>query len=284
MLAAILATSLLAQDMSPVKSVDCPERVVLPMLSTQHQTPMIELEIGGQKYKFVLDTGAVGGRVSHEVVERLSLQPEGIVRAGDPSGKNTREVKLYRIPEIKAGGATLHGVRMMEEDGVTPKSSPLYFDGVIGAAVFHDLLLTIDYPKHEVVLTPGGMSAEQTAKAVPYHLEHGLPAMEIQIGDVKVEGHVDTGSDGGLSIPLKFKSQLHMEGEPKVVGHARTLFNSFDIYAVKVKDPILVGGVKMPIDQIEMQDVLPFGNVGGRLLKLFRVTIDQKQSRILFEG
>ncbi|MFI5387407.1 MAG: retropepsin-like aspartic protease [Fimbriimonadales bacterium] len=281
---AYLITTALAQEDSPVHRVECPRQVVLPMLPTARQSPLIELEIGGQKYKFALDTGAVGGRISAEVVKRLGLKPEGKVMAGDPSGKNSREVSLYRIPQVKAAGATLYGVQMMVEDGVVPKGAPAYFDGVIGYAVFCDLLLTLDYPNRQVILTPGGMSPDQVSRSIPYQLEHGIPLLSVQIGDVKVGGHVDSGSDGGLSIPAKYKDRLHLEGEPRKVGQAKTLFNTTDIYLAKVKDPIYVGGIKMPIDQVEINDLFPFANIGGRLLHKFRVTIDQRKRRILFEA
>jgi hypothetical protein len=280
---AVLLTTAFVQDEKPVQSISCPHQVTLPMLPTPRQSPMIELEINGRKYNFILDTGAVGGRIPLAIVKELGLKPVGKVLAGDPSGKNSREASVYRIPEIKAGGATLHGVRMMCDDGVVPPGVPTLREGVIGYAVFHDLLLTLDYPNKQVILVPGGMSADQAKRAVPYTLEHGLPLLSVQVGSAKLTGHVDSGSDGGISIPSKFKSQLHLDGEPRMVGHAKTLFNSFDIFLAKVKDPIYVGGMKMPVDHIEMHDMFPFANIGGRLLKLFKVTIDQKKQRILFE-
>ena len=282
-----LAISLLRQaaDLpAPIDKLDCPKQVVLPMQDSARQAPVINLEIGGRTYRFALDTGAVGGRISEDVVKSLGLNPIGVVRAGDPSGKNTREVHIYKIPEIKAGDATLHGVRMFADSGVVPHDSKAYFDGVIGYAVFHDVLLTLDYPHKQVILTPGSMSSEELKSAIPYELEHGIPFLQVQVGKVKVGGHVDSGSDGALSIPAKFKPDLNIEGEPKLVGHARTLFNTVDIYSVKVKDPITVGGLKMPIDEVELNDLFPTANIGGRVLHKFVVTIDQKAQKIAFEN
>jgi|SRR5579862_1375984 len=281
---ALLSSVALAQHDNPVERIDCPGQVVLAMLPSARQSPVIELDIGGEKYKFALDTGAAGGRVSPEIVRRLGLKPVGKAQAGDPSGKNSVDVSLYRIPKIKAGGATLYGVEMFSDDGVAPHGAAPHFDGVIGYAVFHDLLLTLDYPHSRVVLTPGPMSADQFKRSIPYKLEHGLPLLEVQVGDVKVGGHVDSGSDGALSIPAKFKSRLHLVGEPRKIGQARTLFNTIDIYLAKVTDPISVGGMKLPIDQVELHDLFPFANIGGRVLRKFAVTIEQKRHRILFES
>ncbi len=280
-----LAFSLLAQNDGlgpPVDRIVCPREVVLPTIPSARQAPVINLEIGGKTYRFALDTGAVGGRISEEVVKSLGLKPVGIIQAGDPSGKHNRVVSIYKIPEIKAGDATLYGVRMMADSGVAPKGTAAYFDGVIGYAVFHDVLLTLDYPHSRVVLKPGGMSRDQLSASLPYELEHGIPFMQVQVGKVKVGGHVDSGSDGELSIPAKFKPDLNLQAAPVLVGHARTLFNTVDIYAAKVKDRILVGGLEMPIHQIELNDLFPFANIGGRLLRKFSVSIDQGRKRILF--
>lgn len=272
------------QDMRAVNRVDCPGRTVLPMLDGPGQAPLIELEIAGKKYKFALDTGSgSGGRVPEEIVSRLHLDVIGIARAGDPSGRNSRDIKLYRIPEVKAGGATLNGLRVMAESDAGPNRSPSGFDGIIGATAFEGLLLTLDYPHRQVILDPRGMTRDEISRSLPYGLEHGLPILTITIGQVKVDGHVDSGSDGGLSIPAKFKDQLHLDGEPRIVGHLRTLFNETAIYSAKVKDPVAIGGMKLPIDQIEMHDLFPFGNIGGQVLRRYRITFDQKLKRILFE-
>jgi len=286
---AALAFSLIlcrqSQDLeSPVDRVECPAEVVLPFQESQRQAPCINLEIGGKTYKFALDTGAVGGRISPEIVQSLGLKPIGQVQAGDPSGKNTRTVNIYRIPEIKAGGATLHGVRMFADDGVVSHDTKAFFDGVIGYAVFKDLLLTLDYPKRQVILDPGGMSDEQKNNSIPYELENGIPFLQVQVGKVKVGAHVDSGSDGGLAIPAKFKSDLTLDGDPVKVGTARTLFNSVDIYLAKVKDEIKVGGLPMPLHAVELNDLFPTGNIGGRVLRNFKVVIDQKAHRILFDS
>ena len=265
-----------------VDRIDCPHEVVIPMQDSARRAPAIRLQIGGKTYLFALDTGATGGRMSQEIVQSLGLKPVAQIRAGDPSGKNTRMVDIYKIPEIKVGGATLHGVRMMAESGVVPRGNKAYFDGVIGYAVFQDLLLTIDYPNRKVILDPGGMSAAQKKQSIPYKLENGIPFLQVQVGKVKVGGHVDTGSDGALSIPAKFKSDLTLDGKPMLVGHARTLFNSVDIYSVKVKDPISVGGFALPIHEVELNDLFPMANIGGRVLSKFKLVIDQKDRRILF--
>lgn len=254
--------------------------VRLPMLPSKRKAPLIELTIKGKKYHFLLDTGAQGSRVSPEVVAGLGLSPIGEVMAGDPSGKNSRSVKIYLVPKVSAGSADFYGVRMFADAGPTHGGGAQLSDGVLSYAVFKDLLLVLDYRHKQVILKKGALPAS----SLNYGLEHGLPTLPIQIGNVTVTGHVDSGADGGLSIPLKYKDQLPLAEQPRVIGHGRTLFNSVDIYGAKVKGPVKIGGMPVGVSMIEMTSLFPFGNIGGRVLQNYTVTIDQRDHRIQFRS
>lgn len=281
MIVATLASLLLAAqhrgyEPKPVDRIQFQGQTALPILPGPRKAPLIELKIGGKPYHFLLDTGATGGRIAPEIVESLGLKPEGEVRAGDPSGKNSRQVKIYRIPEIVAGTTHLYGVRMFS---VPTHTNNHLADGVIGYAVFQELLLSIDYAGKKVTLSKGVLPPS----AIHYETEHGIPVLPIEIGNVKLIGHVDTGADGGLSVPMKYKDELPLAEPPKVIGHARTLFNSIDIYGAKVKGPVKIGGMTISVPMLELNEVLPFGNIGGRVLQQYVVTIDQRNRRIAFD-
>ena len=263
---------------APVEKTSCPSSVTIPMLPGANRAPIIEIKIAGKPYRFALDTGTVGGgRISPAILVKLGLKPIGKVLAGDPSGKGSREVSLYKIPELTAGSAHFYGVPMFADAG--PAGTPEYVDGVLGFGVFKDLLLTFDYPARQITFKRGSLPSS----ALTYGLDHGVPTLPIEIGKVKIKGHIDSGSDGGIMVPMKFKNQLPLAGEPKVIGRARTNFNTIEIFGAKVKGPITVGGMAANVPMIEMHDMFPFGNIGAMFLQLFKVSIDQKNKRISFE-
>lgn len=259
----------------PILKVDCPQEIKVPILPGPRRAPLIEVEIGGKKRHMLLDTGASGGRISAKIVEELGLRPVGQTVVGDPSGKNERQTNLYRIPEAKIGGATFKGMLVFAEDGVGPAGLA---DGVLSYRCFKDQLLTIDYPGRQIVFGPGMLPAGSAG----YDVEHTIPLLHVTIGDAVVPCHLDSGSDGGMMVPTKFKDKMHIDGEPRVIGHARTLFNEIEILGVKVKDPVKFAGMELKIPIIEMHDLFPFGNIGGRVLQQFAVTIDQRNQRIRF--
>jgi len=270
-------------DIRPVESVSCKETVELPMSPSKRQCPVIELTIKGKNCRFALDTGAEGSRVSQDIVDDLGIKPTGTVQAGDPSGKNSRTVSTYKIPEIDAGSAKLFGVHAFCDGGVVPKGSGAYFDGVLSYAVFKDLLLTIDYPGKKIIVSPGKLSPDQFGRALPFEITHGIMGVDVQVGDVKIKGHFDTGSDGGIMIPAKYKDKLPIVGEPRVIGHGRSLFNEIDIYAADIKGPVTISGRQFTVPTIEMTDLFPNANVGSRFLRNYKVTIDQQQRKMLIE-
>lgn len=274
-----LAVTLLAvaqeQDEKPVLKVDCPGEFKVPILPGPRKAPLIGVEIAGKKRHMLLDTGASGGRISNKIVEELGLRPVGQTVVGDPSGKNDRHANLYRIPETKIGGATVKGMLVFADDGVGPDGLA---DGVLSYRVFQDLLLTIDYPGKQIVFGPGILPAGSPS----YDLEHGIPVLTVTIGDAIVPCHLDSGSDGGLMVPTKFKGKMPLDGEPRVIGHARTLFNEIEILGVKVKGPVKFAGMDVTVPMVEMHDLFPFGNIGGRVLQQFAVSLDQRNHRVRF--
>ncbi|MBS1708576.1 MAG: retropepsin-like domain-containing protein [Armatimonadetes bacterium] len=263
-------------DERAILKSNCPGEFKVPIIPGPRMAPMIEVEIGGKKRRMLLDTGASGGRISKKVIDELGLRPVGQSIAGDPSGKNERQVNLYRVPEVKIGGATFYGMLTFAEEGVGPDKG--LADGVLSYAVFRDQLLTLDYPGRQIVFGPGILPAGSAS----YDLEHEIPLLHVTIGDAVVPCHVDSGSDGGLMVPTKYKAKLPLDGEPRVIGHARTLFNEIEILGVKVKSPIKFGGVSLTLPMLEMHDLFPMGNIGGRVLRKFAMTIDQKNHRIRF--
>ena len=100
------------------------------------------------------------------------------------------------------------------------------------------------------------------------------------VGDLDVDADVDCGSRGGFSLPEALVDKLALDGEPKVVGLARTVSNSFEIKAAPLKGDVMLGSMRFASPTLEFQLVFPMANVGSKVLRDFRVTFDQKNHRM----
>jgi hypothetical protein len=65
-----------------------------------------------------------------------------------------------------------------------------------------------------------------------------------------------------------------------VVGHARTVSNSFEIKAAPLDGDVTIGALVLSRPSIEFQPLFPIANVGARVLRDLVLTFDQKNHRL----
>lgn len=248
------------------------------------QTPVVEVTLGdGKTYHFDLDTGAAGpGMLDSDIAEAMGLKATGEIEMGDPSGKNNTKSKLFALPSLKLGGLSYHDLTVVGGHLRPNRPGQVHIDGVIGLAMYKEMLLTIDYQKHELRFTKDALPTEVAAKAVDVSFEDSVPSIHITlpIGDLKA--HIDSGSMGGLLVPEKTAKNLKFIGEPKVVGHARTLFNSFDIHAGQLDGNVKMAGAELKSPMVEFADMFPVANIGSRVLRNFTIYLDQRVNKVAF--
>ncbi len=284
--ASILASLALASqeklELPAVLTSDCESQMAVPMEAgpTKTPVPMIKVEIAGKARKMLVDTGASGSVVFRSLIQELHLKRIGRTTADDTTKSNTRSVDLYRIPELRIGKAKFYGVLVFAPPGLEDDKSvrAAIGDGVLSFAVFRDQLLTLDYLSSKVRFGPGSLPEG----APNYELVGGTPLIPVKIGKAVVPCQVDSGSNAGLVLPLKFKDSLPIVGEPKTTGHIRTLFNSTELFTAKIDAPVEFAGLSVAMPEIDLRDLFQRGNLGGAMLKDYRVAIDQRSKRITF--
>lgn len=248
----------------------------VPMEMSGH-LPTLEATINGKgPFRFAFDTG-FGGlvQVTEAVAAQLGMQEVGEAVAGDPSGKNTRTMKLYSAESVDVG--TIHLGQV--EVGVGPAGRMGGTDGVIGLNLFRSLLVTFDYPGHAIEIRGGSLPAGADG-VVAYNTEHGVPNVEIEVGGQKVKADIDSGSPAMVSVPLSLAKSLPLAEEPKVIGHGRTVGNEFDVYGAPLKGDVRVGEVVLTNPRLDFVGLFPVGNLGSRFLAGLVVTFDPANQRV----
>ena len=252
--------------------------VAVPLTQAQHLV-VVEASVNGKgPFHFTIDSGAAGMmRVSDAVAKSLALETVGEAISGDPSGKNTQRVSVVHIDSVEIGGARFSGVEATVQRNDGPRI--VEADGVIGLALFGDLTATLDFRKPELRLTRDAVPADG-AHVIPFTSERGIPVIDIDVAGTPMKVDVDTGSPAFLSVPTEWSKRMSFAGEPRVVGHARTTANEFDILGADLKGDVRVAGFSESNPRVDIVDLFPVANLGSRFWRQYAVTFDMPNKRI----
>jgi hypothetical protein len=182
---------------------------------------------------------------------------------------------------LTIGEATVRAVRLLVRDLPSRRGGEAAeFDGVLGIGLFAEHLLTLDYPARRVRIGTGELT-DGADGVVAYQDRFGIPQVKMTIGTLEVDADVDSGNlRGELVLPDSFIGKVALEGEPRVVGTARTGFNEFEIRQARLAGDVHLGTVRLERPLVDFVAIFPHGNLGHAFLGHFVVTIDQKNKRL----
>jgi hypothetical protein len=276
LLAAILPFQ---QPVLPQAHLDLPkDGVTVPMLDMGGR-PMVDAMVNGKgPYHFILDTGADFPAVDGSLAQALSL-PAGVEVMGAPG---------VTIDDFRIGGAVAHQFRAARLDGMLGRDDASSPSGVLSAEGFAGVLVVLDYPHHQVRLVAGALPAADGRQVFEYAASEPLPLVPVTIAGHEAHLHLDSGSPGGIMLPLKFEAELPLTAPAEEVGRARTMAGTFAVRGATVSGPVAIGGFPLDLKQIEFSDLRPGpepgpGNVGARVLRGFIVTLDGTNHRLKLE-
>ncbi|HYJ34080.1 MAG TPA: serine hydrolase [Candidatus Binatia bacterium] len=268
-----------AREEKPASTILPDGGAAVPMTWAGHLASVSVMLNGQGPFRFAIDTGAAGcARIDAAVARKLGLPVVGEARVGDPSGKNMKSAEIVSIDSLAIGGARFVGLTATAGDlaGHLPGEA---VDGILGFGLFDDCLLTLDFPALRMTLAEGSLPADG-AGVLTYRDERGIPSVTMRVAGVSVDTDVDAGAMGGFSLPESFAAKLPLAEPPRVVGHARTVSNEFEIKAARLDGDVAVGGTTFAKPMVEFQPVFDVGNIGARVLRDFAVTFDPKNHRM----
>jgi hypothetical protein len=244
--------------------------------------PVIEVMVNGQgPFLFGLDTGAQGGsRIDISLVEKLQLKSSGQVQATDGSGRSPQAADTVKLDSIAIGNLRFADVTAGARN-FKNSPRPLKIDGVVGLSVFSEYLVTLDFPKKLLRLERGELPKADGAEILDYQNEHGVPSVELNVGNTKITAHLDSGNSiGAFVLPTAFAEKLTRASEPVVVGRARSASGEMEIKQVQIKEMVRLGRHEFPDATITYPALSDIGNVGAKILSQFAVTFDQQHQRV----
>ncbi|HTD23911.1 MAG TPA: aspartyl protease family protein [Terriglobales bacterium] len=108
----------------------------------------LEVKVNGQSGRLLLDTGASGLLINKKMAERAGIKPLTTTKIGGIGDSAETEGYVGYADSIKVG--TLEFQNCLIE--VSEKRSVLDDDGLIGADVFRDYLVVLDFPNQKLKL------------------------------------------------------------------------------------------------------------------------------------
>lgn len=258
--------------------------VEVPMLF-RGTMPAVEVLVNGQgPFLFAIDTGGQGtARVDVSLAAKLKLQPVGQRQIGDGSGLNTRTADVVQLASIAFGGVQFRDVQAVARDYNAVPNMPR-IDGILGFNLFSDYLLTLDYPAKRVRLARGELPPPDGAQIVSFENPNGIPVVVLVVGSHKINAHVDSGNMiGGFVLPVALAEKLTFAAPPRVAGRARTASNDIEIKEARLKETIRLGRHEFTEPTIIFPALSDDANIGGKVLREFALTFDQKNKRLRLE-
>jgi CubicO group peptidase (beta-lactamase class C family) len=245
--------------------------VTLPMQVDRFK-PVIDVMIDGKgPFHFGVETGGPFIGIRQKVLDGLGLKP---VMPGAPP--------LYQIDAIDAGGFHVGNARAIATEAADPS-----IDGILGLNTFASLLMTIDYPGRQLVLSRGALPApngRDVLATVPIAFGFGV---HLDIGGVGSDAFIDTRSETALGVSPSLADGIHFAYAPVTVGMARGAgFAPIPVKAARLAGNVMLGEYSIAQPIVDVRQLPPYlpsqPLLGGRILSQFAVTLDQRNGRVRF--
>ncbi len=186
-----------------------------------------------------------------------------------------------RLDSLSIGGLEFRNVKADTRD--YNHSNLPHISGILAFDLFHDYLLTLDYPARRVRLERGELPTVDGGEILPLKKVHHHPAAELTIGDQKADTEIDSGNVvHSFVFPASLVERLSLATTPATIGKARTITNEFEIMEVQLKNNIRLGKYEFTQPLISFPAPFPFANMGSKFLNQFAITFDQKNNRVRF--
>lgn len=275
-------------DTGPARSEPMTRAVTLPAQIAGHFFLVESAQADGGVRRFMVDTGSSATLVSAEVAQALARRERSGARA-------PVRVRGAQGGEVALESVTLRGLRLGETEFRDVPALVYDFsdlsahlgvrvDGLLGFPLFRDRLLTLDYPRAQLVVGPLPAPAP-AAPAMPgvallaFNNEKGTPLIPVQMGNESFFVLIDSGSDAGLHLnPAGLHPRFVEPPRPGTI--VSSLAGEHQQLVGRLAQNVLLGGhlVREPI--VDLTDQL--SSLGGELLRHFTVTFDQQRRVVTF--
>jgi hypothetical protein len=231
--------------------------------------PVIAVTIHGAPVDVVLDTGAAVGALDPDVATAMGLDvADGRVA-----------IDAMTIGAVKLTSVTLRATTFMRGLGAGAPS------GVMSASWFPKSLVTFDFPRHTLTIAPGALPAPDDRTIFACDPSSLLPTIPVSVAGHAFTLHLDTGSPGGVMLPMAASTLVPLAGPLTDAPPARTMAGAFEVKVAPVKGDVTIGRFAIDAGPVRFSDLRPGpgpapGNIGAQALRSFALTYDSTNRRV----
>ncbi len=243
-------------------------------MTAQYGKPYVMVDVNGKgPYRFVIDTGTgADAFVSPELADELKLPTAAMAVVSDPSGQGGQRVPIVQLDSIELAGVKFNEVKAVRHV-VTGEAGSC--QGLLGFTLFHDYLLTLDFPSRKVVLAEGTLTPDGEKTVLPFRMQNGVPVTRLSVNGQSVEALMDSGG-GGLTLPEALAAHQKWDVAPVVFATGHTMTTRFNIREAKMASDVKVGRYTFTHPVVEIHPAFPLVNFGSPPMESFAITFDQK--------
>lgn len=262
-------------------------------LTSERGFPMVDAYLNHQgPFKFLVDTGADSSIISFDLAKKLKLEPQESKKQTFETAHKKAEIRtdLYIIPLLKLGNAVIKHAPFVASNTASDDFQLLQdldITGIIGANLFHDIILTLDLSQPKMILS----QSLHDIKGYPVKLDkkYYLPVIKSTVirkdGESEYNLLVDSGYSGFIKMPICFPQKQSHHGHDAIVtydvfkepesGFIAELDGTLKIGDKELENPM----VKYTMGRCEEKQA--WGLIGTRYLQHQTLSIDQRNREVI---
>lgn len=248
------------------------ERIELPLNLDNRGRPAVTVQVSGQSFLALIDSGSPVTTISSSAVELLELKTT--------SKRGSQRLDGWLPIQLGQGYIEVPPALV----GQGPGNAQL----TLGQEIFAKAVVEMDFESRRLVLHHPKTFAEPTSKAVKVGRHYTRPNVEIALpaSESTVCATIDTGFDGGLALPPKLVQELALPDDPTKPDVAYTGFRGRGAQAPALAplSELAIGG--QSLRDVPLIGVVPNENekcsalLGMAILSRFRLVFDMRNDRI----
>lgn len=245
--------------------------------------PAVEAMVNGKgPFLFAIDTGSSGqARVDASLAAKLALHKMGEAAASNGSDAGRRTMDIYNLAELRIGSVVFKDLAAPSRD-YNREGMP-HIDGILTYQLFHDYLLTLDYPAKRVRIAQGVLPAVDNQNILDLVGGERSPVVHAHSGGQTFDLRLDSGNLAGIMLPASSAAALKFTEPPHPAGKLHTVSGEIESREGRLAGSITLGRYEFRTPAVRYAEVFKVGNLGAEAQSNFAITFDAAHDRVRFE-